>query len=339
MLIPSQFARLAVVHGTVATVSDPHEIANVLGIKGIRYMIENAKKVPFYFYFWAPSCVPATPFETTGAKLNAQEIRELFTQDQLKYLSEMMNYPGVLKRESFVMEKIQVAQEFNLPVDGHAPGLKGAEAEKYAKAGISTDHECFTLEEALDKLRFGMKILIREGSAAKNYEALHPLLSSHPDKVMFCSDDKHPNELVESHINALVKRSLAHGYELFDVIRAACYHPVAHYKLDVGLLRINDAADFILFKDLTDFEVIKTYIRGALVAENGKTLISSIKERPINHFETSLKTPEDFKVKANGSRLNVIEAIDGELVTRKLDLKPTLQDGFILSDPTKDILK
>lgn len=339
MLIPSQFARLAVVHGTVATVSDPHEIANVLGIKGIRYMIENAKKVPFYFYFGAPSCVPATPFETAGAKLNAQEIRELFTQDQLKYLSEMMNYPGVLKRESFVMEKIQVAQEFNLPVDGHAPGLKGAEAEKYAKAGISTDHECFTLEEALDKLRFGMKILIREGSAAKNYEALHPLLSSHPDKVMFCSDDKHPNELVESHINALVKRSLAHGYELFDVIRAACYHPVAHYKLDVGILRINDAADFILVKDLTDFEVIKTYIRGALVAENGKTLISSIKERPINHFETSLKTPEDFKVKANGSRLNVIEAIDGELVTRKLDLKPTLQDGFILSDPTKDILK
>lgn len=339
MLIPSQFARLAVVHGTVATVSDPHEIANVLGLKGIRYMIENAKRVPFHFYFGASSCVPATVFETAGASLSAKDIRELFEKDKLKYLSEMMNYPGVLNRDPLVMEKIQVAREFNLPVDGHAPGLRGAEAERYIAAGISTDHECFNLGESLDKLRFGMKILIREGSAAKNYDALHTLLKSHPENVMFCSDDKHPHELVESHINSLVKRSIAHGYDLFDVLRAASYNPVAHYKLEVGLLRVRDRADFILVEDLEDFSVLKSYVQGILVAENGKTLIPSIADTSLNYFATNLKKPEDFEIKACGNRLHVIEALDGELVTRKLDVQAKLQNGFIISDPARDILK
>ena len=275
MLVPSEFARLAVVHGTVASVSDPHEIANVLGIDGIRYMIENGKTVPFKFYFGASSCVPATIFETAGAEITADDIKKLFTEDKLKYMSEMMNFPGVLNDDPLVMEKIAIAKEFGKPIDGHAPGLKGEDAKKYISAGITTDHECFMLDEALDKLKYGMKILIREGSAAKNYETLHTLIPDYTDMVMFCSDDKHPNDLAVSHINEIVKRSLKYGYDLFDVLKCACVNPVEHYKLDVGLLREGDYADFIVIDNLADFNIKQTYINGQLVAENGKTLISS----------------------------------------------------------------
>lgn len=340
MLIPSEFARLAVVHGTVATISDPHEIGNVLGIPGIRYMIENGSLVPFHFYFGASSCVPATQFETAGATISASDIRLLFEKDRLKYLSEMMNYPGVLARDSLVMEKIKVAQDFNLPVDGHAPGLRGEEAKRYISAGISTDHECFTLPEALDKLNNGMKILIREGSAAKNYEALHPLIKSHPDKVMFCSDDKHPHELVEGHINQIVKRSIIDkGYDLMDVLRCTSYNPIMHYHLDVGLLRENDPADFIIVDNLKEFSVKQNYIQGRLVAEKGKTLINSHKAKIVNHFKTHLKEVEDFKLSPQGNQIQVIQAIEGQLVTKKLILPAKIENENVISDPSRDILK
>jgi adenine deaminase len=341
MLIPSEFARLAVIHGTVGTVSDPHEIANVLGLEGIRYMIRNGKQVPFHFHFGASSCVPATSFETAGAEISSDEIRTLFLKDKLLYLSEMMNYPGVLHRDPEVMAKIKIAKELGFPIDGHSPGLKGEEAARYIAAGITTDHECFTLEEALDKLKFGMKILIREGSAAKNYQALHSLIGSHPDKVMFCSDDKHPDDLVEGHIDELVRRSIVkHDFDTMDVLRCASYNPVKHYNLEVGLLQIGDSADFIVVDNLRDFTVLKTYVNGMLVADRGKTLISSVNSEVLNHFNASLKKEEDFVVEGvENDILQVICAIDGQLITEKFEAKAKIQDHRVVSDVNNDILK
>lgn len=316
MLIPSEFARLAVVHGTVATVSDPHEIANVCGMKGVEYMIENGKTVPFKFNFGAPSCVPATTFETAGAEVNAKDVEALMRREEILYLSEMMNFPGVLNADEEVMKKIASAKKYNKPVDGHAPGLRGDLAKKYIDAGISTDHECFTKEEALDKLKYGMKIIIREGSAAKNFEALIDLLNDYEDMIMFCSDDKHPDSLVEGHINQLCTRAIAKGIDIFKVLNAACVNPVNHYKLKVGLLRQNDFADFVVVKDLKNFEVVQTYINGQLVAKNGKTLIESQKARSINNFDCTKKHPGDFKTTNSGSSV-AIEALDGQLITNK----------------------
>ncbi|MBD1396694.1 adenine deaminase [Pontibacter sp. JH31] len=340
MLVPSEFARLAVPHGTVATVSDPHEIGNVLGIKGVEYMVENGKKVPFKFYFGAPSCVPATPFETAGAEITAADIETLFQRDEIKYLAEMMNWPGVLHRDPVVMKKIELAKKYGKAVDGHAPGLRGEQAARYASAGITTDHECFTAEEAIDKLAVGMKILIREGSAAKNFEALIPLLASHPDSIMFCSDDKHPDNLVEGHLNLLVKRALAKGHDLFQVLRAASLNPVAHYKLEVGLLRENDPADFIVVDDLDNFGIEATYINGELVADNGKSKIAFTPSEEINNFNTAPKKPEQFRLAADdASKIRVIEAFDGQLITHQVWAEPKTVNGFIESDVTQDVLK
>ena len=319
MLIPSEFARLAVVHGTVSTVSDPHEIANVGGMKGIEYMIENGKTVPFKFNFGAPSCVPATTFETAGSKIDSHDIDQLMRREEILYLSEMMNFPGVLNGDQEVLNKIASSKKYNKPVDGHAPGLRGELAKKYIDAGISTDHECFTKEEALDKLKYGMKIIIREGSAAKNFEALVDLVNDYEDMIMFCSDDKHPDSLAEGHINQLCTRAVKKGIDVFKVLKAACVNPVLHYKLKVGLLRQNDFADFIVVKNLEDFEVIQTYINGQLVAENGKTLIESKPATLINNFSCTEKTETDFK--ANVSHSVVIEALDGQLITNKFPWK------------------
>jgi adenine deaminase len=340
MLIPSEFARLASVHGTVATVSDPHEIGNVLGIEGVRYMIRNGKEVPFNFFFGAPSCVPATQFETAGATITAEEIESLFREDHLKYLSEMMNFPGVLNKDPEVMKKIEIAKKLGKPIDGHAPGLRDPLAKQYIAAGISTDHECFTLDEALDKLKHGMNILIREGSAAKNYEALHSLLKTHPEKVMFCSDDKHPHELVEGHINELVKRSVIdHHYDLMDVLRAASLNPIMHYDLDVGLLEVGDPADFIVVDNLENFKVLETYVRGQLIGKDGKTCIQSKKATTPNHFSTSLKKPEDFKVQASTKKMHVIEAQEGQLITLDRLTEPKILNDVIIPDVSQDILK
>ncbi|WP_320005071.1 adenine deaminase [Shiella aurantiaca] len=334
MLIPSEFARMAVVHGTVGTVSDPHEIANVMGIKGVRYMIENGKKTPFHFHFGAPSCVPATSFETAGAEISVAEIEELFDQDGIGYLAEMMNWPGVLGRDAEVMAKIEAALKRKLPVDGHAPGLRGKEAKKYAEVGISTDHECFTREEALDKLKLGMKILIREGSAAKNFEALIDLLNDYPAQIMFCSDDKHPDNLAEGHINQLVVRALQKGIDLFKVLRAASVNPVQHYKLKAGLLQKGDSADFIVIDNPYRFQILHTYCQGTLVAENGKTLIPSVKEKAINHFKAKSLEVSQLAIKPEGSHVRVILVEDGQLVTQS-----SVWPISALQKPKEDILK
>ncbi|MDR6570304.1 adenine deaminase [Chitinophaga ginsengisegetis] len=344
MLIPSEFARLAVVHGTIATVSDPHEIANVMGVKGVEYMLENGKKVPFRFNFGAPSCVPATVFETAGAVVTVADIEALLQRDDIRYLTEMMNFPGVLHKDPEVLSKIAAAQKAGKPVDGHAPGLRGETAAAYIAAGISTDHECFTIEEALDKLQYGMHILIREGSAAKNFEALYPLLHDHASHIMFCSDDKHPDNLVEGHINLLVKRALAYGVDLFKVLRAACINPVLHYKLDNGLLRVNDPADFIVIDDLQNFNILATYINGVKVAENGHTLIPSIPSSPVNNFIADPVTADDFRIPVSDSNakeitVKVIGAMDGQLITNALTAVLPVVNGAIESNPQQDILK
>ena len=344
MLIPSEFARLAVVHGTVATISDPHEIANVCGMEGVEFMIENGKTVPFKFNFGAPSCVPATIFETAGAELNHDDVKALLERPEIKYLSEMMNFPGVLYKDEEVLKKIAAAHALGKPVDGHAPGLRGDAVQQYIDAGISTDHECFTTEEALDKLQRGMKILIREGSAAKNFEALIDLLNDWPEMMMFCSDDKHPDSLVESHINELCARAVAKGVNVFNVLHAACINPITHYKLDVGALKVGNCADFIVVEDLREFKVKQTYIDGILLSENGKMVgdwLKHAKEKEsVNHFDCSFKKEEDFAYTFTAQEeILVIEALDGQLITNKLTAKPKVSNGNIISDVENDVLK
>jgi adenine deaminase len=340
MLIPSEFARLAVVHGTVGTISDPHEIANVCGMEGVQFMIENGKKVPFKFNFGAPSCVPATIFETAGAALNADDVETLLKLPEIRYLSEMMNFPGVLNNDEQVMKKIAAAKKYDKPVDGHAPGLRGEMAKKYIDAGISTDHECFTDAEALDKLGYGMKILIREGSAAKNFEALIGLMHEHSDNMMFCSDDKHPDSLAEGHINQLCARAVAKGIDVFKVLKAACINPVLHYKMDVGMLNEGDAADLIVVKDLTNFEVLQTYIDGLLVAEHGRSKIKPVASELINRFSCNEKKVQDLTVEFKGeNQIAVIEALDGQLITNKILVAPKVINDEMVSDVERDILK
>ncbi len=340
LLTPSNFARMAVVHGTIGSVSDPHEIANVLGIKGVEYMIRDAHSSPFKFCFGAPSCVPATTFETAGAEITVKETAELLSKKEIGYLAEMMNYPGVLNEVELVLDKIRLTKAFNKPVDGHAPGLRGAALIKYASAGISTDHECFQEDEAAEKLKLGMKILIREGSAAKNFEALEPLIEENYQNMMFCSDDKHPDSLLESHINQLVKRATIKGNNLFKVLQMACINPVLHYRMNVGLLREGDLADFIMIDSTDNFNVLATYINGDLVAENGISLIPFSESEIINNFDCSPKTTADFEKKAQPEDVySVIEVLDGQLITNKILAKPLIQNGFAVSDLSRDMLK
>ncbi|HOZ83254.1 MAG TPA: adenine deaminase [Bacteroidia bacterium] len=339
MLVPYEFAKVALLHGTVATVSDPHEIANVCGLKGVEYMIENAKDAKLKFNFGAPSCVPATTFETAGAVLNAEDVAQLLARPDIRYLSEMMNYPGVLFGDIEVMKKIESAHRLNKVIDGHAPGLRGDDARKYIAAGISTDHECFTLEEALDKVNGGMKILIREGSAARNFEALHTLITSHTAMTMLCSDDKHPDELLHGHLNQLVVRALNKGHNLFDVLQCACVNPVLHYSLSVGLLRVGDPADFIVINNPEVFLVSQTWINGECVANDGQTTLTNRSHAPINNFNAWDVSVQDIEVKKNSESVKVIEALDGQLITNCIQAKPLEKDGLWVSNPENDILK
>jgi len=339
MVPPSEFARMAVPHGTVATVSDPHEIANVMGVEGIDFMIRSGKRGHFKFYFGAPSCVPATPFETSGFTLNGQIIEELMARDDIYYLAEMMNYPGVLAGDPDIMRKLAAAKKNGKPIDGHAPMVSGDDIKKYIDAGIGTDHECFAIEDALEKISHGMKVLIREGSAAKNFEALIPLMAKYPEMLMFCSDDKHPNDLLKGHINLLVKRALWKGYKLMDVLRAASLNAVKHYHLDVGMLQEGDDADFIVVDNLNDFNVLQTYVKGRLVAENGVSLMHRRKEEACNNFHAEPIKTEDLRMEPQDKRIKVIACMDGSLITNTIVATPKVVDGNMVSDTTRDILK
>ena len=339
MLIPSEFARLAFIQGTTATISDPHEIANVLGMKGVMFMVDNGKKTPFKFNFGAPSCVPATPFESAGAALGPAEIDQLLAMPEISYLAEMMNVPGVLHGDQEVASKLASAKKYGKPVDGHAPGISGKDAEKYIRSGISTDHECATLEEAKEKANLGMNILIREGSAAKNFDDLIDLIDTHPDQVMLCSDDKHPDDLLNGHINALIKRGIAKGKDPIRMIRAATVNPILHYKIKSGLIRVGDPADFIVVDDLKKFTVLKTFVDGILVAENGKCLISRAKETPLNIFNAREISVVDLEVKAESEKIRTIGVTDGQLYTKAIIDNANIVGGKIVSDTRKDVLK
>ncbi|CAL2095342.1 Adenine deaminase [Tenacibaculum sp. 190524A02b] len=339
MLVPSEFAKIALTHGTIATVSDPHEIANVLGVKGVDFMIENGNQVPLKFNFGAPSCVPATSFESAGAMIDSEDIKKMLQNPDIKYLAEMMNYPGVIYNDEEVHKKIEWAKHFNKPIDGHAPGLRGDDLSKYINAGIYTDHECFTYEEALEKLQKGMKVIIREGSAAKNFDALIDLLPEHYNNIMFCSDDKHPDDLLLGHINQLCERAINKGFDIFKVLQTACINPVKHYNLDVGLLNIGDYADFIIVEDLEKFNVLQTYINGKLVANNGQSIVPSVAFEILNNFNTEKKNIEDFKFHSSSEKIKVIEALDGELVTNQIEANSLIKNGNLVSDTDNDILK
>lgn len=339
MLVPSEFARIAVTHGTVATVSDPHEIANVLGVKGVEFMIANGKQTPFKFNFGAPSCVPATAFETAGAVINAEAIKKLLENPDIKYLAEMMNYPGVLFDDDEVLNKIAWAKHYNKPIDGHAPGLRGDNITKYINAGISTDHECFTFDEALEKLQKGIKILIREGSAAKNFEALIDLLPKHFENMMFCSDDKHPDDLLDNHINKLCARAVAKGMDVLKVLQVACVNPVKHYNLEVGLLQEGDDADCIIVEDLKDFNTLQTFISGNLVFNNNTALIDAVSIELLNNFNCNKKKVSDFRFESSAQQIRVIEALEGQLVTNERVEVASIKDGNLVSNVEKDLLK
>ncbi|MFH1785549.1 MAG: adenine deaminase [Candidatus Micrarchaeota archaeon] len=313
MLIPSEFARLAIKQGTVAVVADPHEIANVCGINGINFMIKNAKKVPLKFYFGASSCVPATGFETNGAKLGKKEIEKLLKKNEIKFLAEVMNYPGVINRDPEIMEKIKIAKKYSKRIDGHAPGLVGTDLDRYISAGIETDHECYMLNEAKEKMKKGMKIIVREGSAAKNLDEIYPILKT--GKCMLCTDDSHPDDLFKGHINKILEKCVKLGIDPITAIKSATKNPVEHYGLDCGLLREDDNSDFIIVNNLKNFNVKETWINGKQIYKHGKVKMKRIKENKINKFSAKKITINDLKI---AKQLPVIEAIDGSLITNKL---------------------
>ncbi|MEI8085361.1 MAG: adenine deaminase [Paludibacter sp.] len=341
MMIPTEFTRYSLIHGTVACVCDPHEIANVCGIDGVNYMIDNAKQSPMKFYFGAPSCVPSTSFETSGAILDAAEVEKLLQRDDIHFLSEMMNFPGVIHKNKQVHLKLDAAKRLGKPIDGHAPGLMGDDLTKYAAGGITTDHECMTIAEAEEKITLGMKVLIREGSAAKNFDDLLPLLTNNAANIMFCSDDKHPDDLLKNgHINALVKRAVAKGYDVMDMLRACSLNPILHYKLDVGLLQKGDAADFSIVNNLTDFEIKATYIHGEKVSENGELSFPRfVPTELINQFNAQKITKEQVRVTPSGSKLKVIKVDDGQLFTHAVFCKPKIENDNVVSDIENDVLK
>ncbi len=338
MITPGAFAMAAVKHGTVGVVSDPHEIANVLGTEGVEFMINDAKKVPLYFYFGAPSCVPATRFESNGANLDHEKVKNLLQREEIKYLSEMMNFPGVINDDTEVMNKLRVARELGKPVDGHAPGLTGDQLRKYVNAGISTDHECSTLDEALEKISLGMKILIREGSAARNLKALKPLYNTNPESIMLCSDDLHPEMLRERHINKLIAGLIAEEFDAFDVIRSATINPAEHYKLNVGLLRQGDSADFILVDSLAKMNILETWIKGKKVYSSGKVFFNYIAGKAVNNFNCSPLKEADIKIKNINGKIRVITAVDGELQTGEIHYL-TGKSDYVNIDLAGDILK
>ncbi|MDW5552114.1 adenine deaminase [Methanosarcina sp.] len=352
MTVPSVFARMVVARGTVAVVSDPHEIANIMGEEGIDYMLEDAKKVPLKAFFGVPSCVPATPFESSGAVLDADAVDRLLAREDLYYLSEMMNFPGVIMGFPEVMAKLESAKKYGKNIDGHAPGLRGADLQKYVGAGISTDHESFTYEEAVEKIKLGMKILIREGSSARNFETLHKLIDEYPESVMLCTDDSHPDTLIyEGHIDKLLRRGQEKGLDIYNLIRAAVINPVEHYGLDVGMLREGYPADFIIIDDLKSFNVMKTFIDGNCVYDNGKVLFSIEKAPVKNVFNRGKISIDDIKLTLPDSeikgeqmekqikKIRVIVAQDGELVTGQETVLPKVENGNLVSDPARDILK
>jgi adenine deaminase len=283
--------------------------------------------------------VPATNFETAGARVDVSHVGDLMKMEQVVCLGEVMNVPGVLQEDPALMAKLKAAQNHYKPIDGHAPGLRGKELASYIKAGISTDHESLSKEEALEKIQLGMKIQIREGSAAKNLDELIPLAREHGESCMFCTDDKHPDDLMDGHIDTMVRRAIGHGIDMIDVLRMASLNPIRHYGLGVGLLQVNDAADFLVIDGFPRMDILKTFINGKMVANNGTTFIGESKKGLVNNFATPEKRLHDFAIKAKNQKTHVIQAYDSQLITGHLVEEPKVVDGYLVSDTERDILK
>ncbi|MFM8785957.1 MAG: amidohydrolase family protein, partial [Phycisphaerales bacterium] len=345
MLPPWEFARVAMAHGTVASVSDPHEIANVLGEPGIRFMLDDIAGSPFTCWFGCPSCVPATEFESAGARLDAAACVRILEDPRIHSLGEMMNWPGAIAGDPEVLAKIAAARARGKPVDGHAPGLRGMDAAAYFARGISTDHECVTLEEAAEKAALGVHILIREGSAARNAEALWRMLRTHPDQCMFCTDDAHPDDLLRGHIDRMLAHAVARGIDPMVALRAATLHPIRHYGMPCGLLQVGDRADMVLVNDLVSFRPRTTWIAGVPVAKDGRSLVPPRVSRTPNAFIARTCVPDEFVVRAPagwtvGARVTVhaIVASDGEIVTGREDVPAVVRLGAVEPDPAHDLL-
>jgi adenine deaminase len=338
MVTPGSFARAAVSRGTTAVVSDPHEIANVLGIPGVQYMISDAAKVPLKFFFGAPSCVPATSFETSGAVIDSAGIEKLLHLPEIKYLAEMMNFPGVIYNDPEVIKKIETAKKLNRKIDGHAPGITGEQLKSYVGAGISTDHECTSIEEAREKIGLGMKILIREGSAAKNLDDLKELFRTDPGMIMLCSDDLHPEMLLERHLDKLIVKLLSEGYDLFDVIRSCTLNPALHYGLETGMLKPGQPADFIIVDDYRNMNVIETWINGEKVFSEGKVQFDYKGADRVNNFNCSVIKMQDISITAEKERIRVIEAFDGNLFTKEYRWN-VIKGDVVEPNTVSDILK
>ena len=364
MITPAQFAKIAVRHGTTSVVCDPHEIANVLGIDGIEAMIENAKKVPFNFYFAAPSCVPATPFETSGATLDSSAIEYLLKKDEVVALAEMMNFPGVISGDEEVLRKLELARKYEKPIDGHAPLLSGKDLDKYLEQGISTDHECTNVVEAIEKKIKGMRIMVRDGSSAKNMEGLFNMDEGKKmvenserfsliyrdvfEKKLFSpvfdfivSDDKHPDELVKGHLNLSIKKAISLGIDPFKAISMVTINPAYHYALDAGIIVEGARADFIVVDSLHDLNVLKTYVGGECVFDGKNVLFDAPEMKSHNSINASKKTAADFDMHYGGDEceVNVIECFDGNLLTRKATASLSVEDGIVQSDTSQDVLK
>ena len=340
MLCPTAFARAAVCHGTLAAVTDPHEIANVLGLAGLEFMLAESARTPFHFAVGAPSCVPATPFDSAGAVLNADVVAALLARPEVSHLSEMMNVPGVLMGDIEVQTKLAAAWKKGKPIDGHAPGLRGTELAHYLQAGISTDHECLCIEEALEKAAAGMHILLRQGSAARNFMELLPVLKKYPEKCMFCADDMHPDALLQGYIDQLVQTAVTAGHDLFDVLRAASLNPVRHYGLGMGLLQVGDRADWIEVEDLQAFRLRRSVLAGRVVAEAGRARleIRHPLNRP-NHFQLKPVRAEQFRIPAQSGHCRAIGIRDGELVTDEIICSPKIVNKEVVAAPEEDLLK
>jgi len=341
MMTPNEFAHNVVKNGSVAVVADPHEIANVCGVEGVKYMFESSRNTSFKFYFGVPSCVPATSFEICGGQLTSSDIDKLFSTGNYYFLGEFMDVQGIVSNDLSCIAKTEVAKKYNLPIDGHAPGISGDDLDKYVSVGVTTDHEFFSFENSIDKINAGIKIQIREGSASKDFEDMFELIDMYPNDVMLCTDDSHPKDLLDlGHIDKIVKRAVEKGLDIFNILKVACVNPVKHYNLDVGLLREGDSADFVVVKNLTDFKVVKTVINGESVYESGVSLIKRTPCKLINNFNTSRITLSDLQVhNIQAKQLKVISIEDGSLVSDKILVKPLLEGSLVVSDVDNDILK
>ena len=364
MITPAQFARIAVRHGTTSVICDPHEIANVCGIEGIEFMIENAKTVPFNFYFTAPSCVPATGFETSGAVLNSDEIEYLLQKDEVVALGEMMNFPGVINGDGEVLRKLELARQYRKPIDGHAPLVSGQDLDKYIEQYIITDHECSNFKEAIEKKQKGMKIMVRDGSSAKNMEALldfsaridhlknqesfgiipTEVLSRRIHSPIFdfiVSDDKHPNDLINGHLNLSVKKASELGIDIIKAIEMVTINPASHYSLEAGSIVTGAKADFIIVDNLHDFNIKKTYIGGECVFD-GENVLFDVEDVDVsNTINADKKHACDFDIYFDGDEceVNVIKCYNGELLTKKSTATLKTKDGIVQPDIYEDVLK